>query len=493
MGVEGVKGDDQIWPLKSGVWRINSPAEGFSLRLTALGHIPPSIPTSDLQHLFAGGISDSQPGAVFPPEFSFSPFTGNALLTRSAKAAPPWVGPFGNTPASDRPFRSARGLRQAAISPKLSPIFRTAEGSADRSIGVPPPGAYEFVSLPFGSSAPTLLAIEAAKGVLFSYMEGTAHWQAIEHEKGGILAETGIDRTDWRCEAVTDGFTSRVFLSTSSGLACLVPDVPGAVFSVTYTGEAEAVGAPIQFGDYIWAPVVTPQGLRFVSMTLAGAPGPVLDLTTHCPDIGRIHAPITDSRSAIWLSESGQILLRKLPTGELTALCYPWPNKVTPAFDFGSPYLSREGNLWQLCFDEVANTYAYLQLGVEDIPRQHTDAPRLCTGTINYRFANKFKNDPWIEPEFGVDGSKVVIPILESTDNELVFGLRLETTAGLADVLNSEDPLRAVLQVDEASNVVDFYTFAVAKPWNVRFFVHGGTLWLYHTQLRQIVGWDLQS
>ena len=492
VGTEGGVDADGSWLLKSGIWTAKSASDGYILQRTSLGHDASSLAAVDLQGLFASRQSAAQPQVLFPPEFRFSPITGVELNPCFAATAHSWAGPFGNAAASERGFRAARGLRQSAVPLKLLAKGHSAEGSPDLNLPVPPPGDYEFVSLPLGCTAPVLLAIDPGKGTLFAYLQATSHWQSLEHETGGMLAETYIERADWRCEVASNDQIGRIFLPTGNGLACLIVDAPGSVFSASYVGGAPAAGSPIQFGDHIWAPVLTSSGLRLVSMSLAGDAGPVLDLPSNWSNLGRVHAPVADSRSAIWLSEAGQILLRKLPSGELEVRFYAWAANVKPRVEFGSPYLSRDGSFWQLCFDEATDRYVYVQLGIESMPTQHTEAPRQCTGTINYRFASKFQSEPWVEPEFGVDGSQVVIPLLEISGNESVFGLRLETTAGLEDLLQSPEPMRAVLQVDEASNVTNFHTIALTKPWRLRLFAHQGVLWLYHAQLKQIIGWKLQ-
>jgi hypothetical protein len=73
-----------------------------------------------------------------------------------------------------------------------------------------------------------------------------------------------------------------------------------------------------------------------------------------------------------------------------------------------------------------------------------------------------------------------------------VLGLRLKTTAGLADVLRSTDRLRAVLVLDDAFSQTAFHTIMVAEPWRLRLFVHDGLLWAYHPLLSRIDGWTLQ-
>ena len=484
-----------VWPLKSGLW-ISFPEQGrFKLKTTALGHPAAELSPVDTSLLFRSGSSPQYPDAAFPPEFKYSPFDGHLLAQSPVRdvPAPGWVAPFGGPPMTDKSSRTLRGLDQT-----LHPVLlargrrRAAQEDPDETLPCPPPGVYDYLSLPLGSPVPTLLAIDPAKGALYVFLEGSRHWLPLEHDADGILAESTGDRMDWRCEAVVDGNTSRLFISTSHGLACVVADVAALSFSVVYSKSA-TLGSPIEFAGYVWAPVVRGNQLHFTSMTRDGQPGPTVDFPQPWMPRGRVCSPLADGRKAIWMMQAGQLILQRTPDGEFAAVFYAWPDNTQPSFDFGCPYLSRDGTMWQLCQTVPRGDYLYVQLGSERPPLQETTTPRFCTGTINYRFAAKLKSEPWVEPEVGVDGAGLVIPVLEHAASEMAIGLRLESTAGLEDVINSDVPWRAVLQLDGASAVTEFYTLAVRRPWQLRLVVHGGKLWLSHPQLKHIAGWELQA
>lgn len=72
----------------------------------------------------------------------------------------------------------------------------------------------------------------------------------MDQSDGGMLAQTIISRDDWRIEAAVDALTTRIFLPTDSGLACLVPDAIGLSFTVSYHGQSPAVGSPCA----VWRP-----------------------------------------------------------------------------------------------------------------------------------------------------------------------------------------------------------------------------------------------
>lgn len=492
----------KLWPLESGIWEPDSRDTGFKLNKTANNRPLSSVLThEDVCELMRAGCVTDAPQAIFPPEFKFCPTSGKALqLPWQAPLGVFWVPPFGAAPLAPGDSHAARGLHQAAMAIKLArQDQRSVEADPDTSLPLPPEGDYEYFSTPAGSRAAVLLALDPTEGSLYLLLPASKLWKELEHDGGGLLAQSCCERTEWRCEVAVDGLRSLIFLPTESGLACLKPDAASLSFEVNYIGDAPAIGAPLQFGEQVWAPLqLADGGIRFVSAAVSGEAAEHIDLPAASSGLlalGALHAPLVDGRTALWPCESGQLLLRRQASGGLVASFQPWPTDVQPSFEFGSPYLSRDGNLWQLCFDAQQESYVYLQLGVDKPKRVPTLVPRLCSGRFNFRFATKFESDPWLEPEHGDDAEsdEVVLPLLESTVNKTVLGLKLENTAGLADLLRSCERMRAALVLDDGSSQTAFHTISGPEPWRLRVFIHAGLLWVYHPRLsRRLDGWTLQ-
>lgn len=503
MNGESVQDTGRSWPLESGIWAAGGLGEGFSLVRTGYDRPVSSLLTpADLSALLPGSHVADRPQTVFPPEFKYCPATGQPLQrpASAAAASSRWVPPFGAATIAQRTSRSARGLRQTAAALKLARLEqRRVDGDPDATLGLPPPGDYEFLSTPAATPGSVLMALDPSKGLMYLLLPASRRWELLEQQGGGMLGESHGERAEWRCEIAVAGSRSRIFLATESGLACVSPDAASLSYAVNYIGSASAVGAPLQLGEQVWAPLRVSEGaIRFVSANLQGEAGMQIDLPPPASGVAipeRLHAPLTDGRTALWPCDTGQLLLRLQANGSLGASFQPWPTGLQPAFEFGSPYLSRDGSLWQLCFDAATDQYVYLQLGVDKPERASALAPRLCSGSVNFRFATKFKSEPWLEPEHGDDGAsdEVIVPILESTRGAEVLGLKLETTAGLADVLRSAERIRVALVLDDAASQTAFHMMAVAEPWRLRVFLHGGLLWAYHPLLNRLDGWTLQS
>jgi hypothetical protein len=490
------------WGVPSGVWYVDDDGAWTMQRSADGQNVSPLLSPADIGLLMHARRLPAVAGAPvrqFPPEFSFDPASGAALqVPPDTAVTPPWVPPYGAHCVSEVPPAGAAGLRQASVPLKLADQrAREEHAQADASLPMPPPGEYEFFSAQFGTCAAALLALDPRKAVLHAWLPASKRWLALDPEYGGLLAESDLSHGAWRAELVPE-FNSVLVLPTSHGLACIRPDVPSLSYVVEHVGGAPCAAAPVWFQNRLWAPLRDGDGrIRFVNLDATQKPGSDV-LLDGVVDLGAVSAPVAYNRRAVWPCANGQLRLQLQPDGNVAASFTSWPEGLVPHFEFGSPYLSRDGGLWQLCFESRRGTYVYVKLGVQ-VEKADALAPRLCSGSFNYRFATKLKTAPWEEPEHGDDGGKnqAVMPLLESgggsgTSNS-VFGVKFATSAGLSSVLRSNERLAAQLVQDDELRETVFHTFAVSEPWRVRLFVHEGTLWAYHPLLSRIDGWALQA
>ena len=485
------------WSLPSGFWELDTSTPGLQLKRTALGNeVSARVARADIGALMHACVSKTDASLHYPLEFAYCPVTGEALGEgRAVRAQADWIAPFGALPLAAQDRRSAVGLRQSAL--PLSPALaqgRSAETQPDASMDLPPPGDYEFFSASFGSAEPALLALDPRKGTLFGWLPAARQWLELENADPLLLSESDLPRAAWRAELAAD-FHSRLYVSTERGLACVVPDILALAYTVSYAGVGAAVAAPIGFDGRVWAPCRTEDGgLEFVWVDAAGTewdrivlPGTV--------DLGDVGTPVAYGRMALWPCAKGQLRLSKNSSGELLPSFLPWPAGITPQFQFGTPYLSRDGSLWQICFDATRGQYVYVELGADAPQQALASSPRLCSGTYNYRFATRFHTEPWMEPEHGDDSapSEVIIPLVELPSSQQVIGLKIESREALEALLASDGRMRAELVVDSAVSTTTFHTVAVAQPWRLRVFRHQSQLWAYHPMLKRIDGWTLQK
>lgn len=488
---------ESVWALESGGWLLDKEGAGFKFESTPLkNQVSRLLSPRDIKAFFVTSSIDEQSDPFFPPEFKHSPFSGRPLLPQPVLVGPAWIAPHGATSVNGKSKSLVRGLRQTDLPLVLSKASAKApEDPPELTLPLPPPGSYEFLSIPLGTSAPVLLAVEPHKGALFIYLEDSKRWEVLENSGGGFLAETQIESSDWRCEVALSKTESRIFLPCSQGVACVHIDAAALSFEAVYVGDANAEGSPVKLGEYVWLPIGNDSKIRLISADMHGKAGPEVKISNLPKDWGKIHAPAANQRMAVWPSQKGQLILRLEPTGNFTGRFVTWPLTVLPRFDFGSTYLSKSGTLWQLCFSESQEKYCYVELGLSDTQIQYASAPRFCTGSTNYRVATKVEADPWLDPEFGDDGSntELVIPLLESLLSKSVLGLRVKSSESLESLFDKPDRMRSIVQLEDTSKTVDFYSFNVSEPWATRLFLHREKLWLYHPQERQINGWSIEK
>lgn len=483
------------WTLTSGSWVADATVPGFKLQRTALGYrVSAHLSAPDIGSLFHANRSEKHLQAQFPPEFLYCSVTSERLSQIGPRQAA-WIPPFGALPARDGSSSNAVGLQQNAGRLDLPRQEKNdGEFTPDRTIAAPPPGEYEFFAAQFGTQSAALIALDPQKGMLFAWLPAAQKWFEMQHAGALLLSDAGFKHHAWRCELAVQ-FNSKLYLSTQQGLARLTPDVASLTYDIAYFGDGAALAAPICFDGKIWVPVADgDHQIRMVNLDavdLAGVPVP-LDGGI---ELGAVGAPVSYGRVAVWACEYGQLRLHKQADSSVKASFIPWPAGIAPQFQFGCPYLARDGALWQLCFDSRQGSYLYLKLGASETEMVHALAPRCCSGSVNYRFAVKLQTPPWEEPELGNDAvsSEVVMPLIEFGALARVIGLKFDTPDGLATALASNQRRPAQLVLDDGDSEEVFHTFSVSEPWRLRLFVYDDTVWMSHPMLNRIDGWKLQG
>lgn len=487
--------EHQEWVLPSGTWSSDDDGGGFKQVSTRHGHaLEPGF-----QKLVPTSI-DGATGVVFPPEFKFHPLTGVELQGQGVSPdQPQWIPPCGNSQQLEK--GNVRGLRRTPQPLLLKELKkRQATDRAQKEIPKPGAGDFEFFSVPCASLAPVLLAMDPAKGQIYAWDESGEKWTLVVHAHKLVLSECKqVSDEGWRAEVVVldDALSSIIFAPSNDGLAAIRVDVPAMVFEVSYLGGAASVGSPILFADHIWAPVrKLGEPLRLICSNGKGEL--VNDLVvsgTQVPQVfGHMQAPVTDQRRAFWMCDEGYLLLERMPDGSWVASFVRWPSDLVPSFQFGTPYLANDGDLWQICWCADSYQYEYINLMGAHVQRQAASRPLMCTGSTSYRYVQRVNANPWYEPEHGVDGAQTqhLLPVLESSSSSAVLGLRVRATGSLKDLLESTDKVSAELVCDSGA-LTAFDTISVREPWRMRFFVHDKKLWAFHVDLQQILGWELAA
>lgn len=491
------------WPLASGVWAHDASSRLWTLEVTPAGlPVSPLVsPADSSRWVGAGGPSQGRADApAFPPEFAFSPDDGATLVAPVPAPTSSWVPPHGAMPMqkASRPGGDSYGLRQTARALRPRELVQNGRprplsptDDAPHTLGLPPPGRYEFCVGRFGANRDVLVAIEPERGALFAWAPLAQSWLPMEPIDAGPFAEATAGGNDWRMEMAQEGASTVMFLATAAGLGVVRADVLALSYSVAYFGDGAALGAPIRWSGEVWAPVRSRSG----GLVLCAASGQTVDCGATDPVL-RFAPPVGDSRQVIWPSEQGQLVLRRSSGGRLETSWLRWPRAMVPRPEFGCPYLSRAGSFWQLCWDDAAGSYSFVQMARPSPETHALDSPRFCTGLFSFQRGHWIKTEPWQDEGQAYDANvdEIVVPLLESTAHGAVLGLMIETTSAASELLESGARQRAVLRYQaEDSPDLSFFTLQVARPWSTRVFVYDDCLWIYHPDLHEAHGWGLEK
>lgn len=488
--------ESALWPLTSGTWQPLTPSSlGFEPLVTAAGlPVAPQFFPAQWQMCMRYARDPAQPEAVYPPDFLFHPETGASLVQRQpAPGTGDWVAPFGRSTATDATY----GLPETAHTLHITHAQQRCDvDDPDARLPAPPPGEYEFFSLPCATDSPLLLALERGKGLVYCYFNALKEWVRLQPD-GVILNENhGLPAAAWRAEVVEAGPTQRtLFVPTDEGLACLQAHAPALRYRVAHSGEGRVVGAPIVWNAFVWALLAQGQELYALCCTPTGEEVAryAVPLESHCAQFVAQTRPIASPRNLVWLGDEGYVRLHRFGAGDVRVDIVPWPQALQPQFEFGSPYLAKDGSLWQLCQDANTQRYCYVKLQATVPEVEEAELPRLCVGSVNYRYSNPQRNAPWEEFTVGSDGNqtRIFVPLFAAPGHQQVLGVQLENAhQGLAKILRSKERQRAILTID-AGRLIAFGQVSVVAPWNLRCFIHNGFLWASHPQLNDIQGWEL--
>ncbi|MGZ8217556.1 hypothetical protein [Methylomagnum sp.] len=426
-------------------------------------------------------------GVLYPGPFKHSPVTGKPLPAAPAEFKQTWLPPFGNGLPS-----SCLGLRQTALSvdlpsrPKV--VADAAAPDPETRLPLPQPGEYHFLVGNLKTRVPWLLAINFRQGRI--HLHSGQAWIELKHQEK-LLPGSSLPATQWGAW-LDEADEKCLYLPTDEGLAILDINVLRATYHLTLT-PGHCLGAPTRLDAWIMVPALTPEG-RGRILRVARHDDSVADwLDYAAADTGEsFNIPLADSRQILWLNARTQARVKLNVDNQPVADRLPWPEGMIPRFEFGGAYQARNGELWQICYDEEAGNYHYVQLGRHNPDQRPCRSPSLTSGTACFVQASPLPGPPWNDTELVNEAATgtVVIPLLEAP-GPAVLCARVEWIGGLEALFESLSPLR--VHYDWLGHDGDrrLFTHKLAQPWLARPFVYRGWLYLYHPDMTDIPGWQL--
>jgi hypothetical protein len=474
--------DDQIWH--------RAPDQKFKLAVFR-GMAAPDSPSDSRALAEAVGAHECPAdgdGVLYPGPFKHSPVTGQPLPAAPPEFKQTWLPPYGNGPSL-----SCLGLRQTALDidlptgPKPSPDPNAAPALEAR-LPPPPPGEYHFLVSNLNTRAPWLLAINFRRGRihLYSGME----WIELAHQQKPLQGSS-LPASRWSAwlDAADE---KRLYLPTDEGLALLDINALRATYHLT-PDTGHCLGAPARLDDWIMVPALTPEGRVGIRRVARDGDGAADWLDFPAADAGEpFNLPLVDPRQILWPSERSQIRARLNLDNQPVADRLGWPDGMTPHFEFGGAYQARNGELWQICYDDGAGSYHYVQLGRHNPDKRPCRSPGLTSGTACFVGSSPLPGPPWNDAELVNEAAAgtVVIPLLE-TPGQAVLGARVEWVGGLEALFASLAPLRVHFEWLGQNGDRRLLTLKLPQPWLARPFVYREWLYLYHPDMAEMPGWRL--
>lgn len=507
----------ELWDLGNEQWSRDAATGRFEV-VSFRGQGPPSSQwlAADIGRLVGarfGRISSPAEAEIFPSGFARSPLTGAALTPATPTDPRAWLPPYGENEPTEIGFL---GLARTAAGMVLDLDRYSPEETADlsRDVGLEPAdtlplpdvGSYFFALGRFGCVAPTLVAIEYSKGLLFAWAPGSRAWVELV-AKDEALPECSLAREAWGAQIVLlrEHESWSLVLPTDAGLAVVSLNLLALSYSVRLI-DGRCIGAPLLIGDSVATPVTTTTGVQQLLLLNKRNPTDIRRWDLPPPLLGApglgFRKAFADRRVAVWLSSAGQLVCRPVEAADRNRLSFvPWPTNMEPRFEFGAPYLSTTGRLWQLSRNMQSGAYQYVQLCHANPEVQPVQSPRLSTGGTVFHLESQLRGEPWQDSESeDASASELLIPLLESVLSKSVLRVRVAEGGSMstARLLTSPERYRVLFELEGVRNgqpsTTRFHGAQMSRPWLTEAFLFEDRLYLYHPDISSgIPGWTLRQ
>lgn len=438
-------------------------------------------------------------GNLLPPSFLYSPTTGKKL--HPAKTfLESWLPPCGSELNSVGLLRGGKLTRRP---------FRLVErdhwpADADVEIPLPPPGGRCFLVAACGLCRSFLFSLDAQNGCIYCWIPSAGEWAELlppSLESAPYLGVSARLLECWRPEVRDIEGQTRIFWPCNSGIVALRLDP----LTLTYFPELLAEGKCV-------APLLPNNGSIFGLLDRAESDGLSLvggtaegqgmeELLSGIPESDWC-AAVATPHDSIWISRIGQIVVNV--RSRLRAF-YPWPEEAgTPVFEFGPPYCSEKGDgrLWQqMLIDDGTEEgcgYTYASLGAADCDLHAATGARHHTGRSSIKAEQRLSSPPWEDPERvhfeAYENDEAVVPLLESVAGDDLLVLRADHLSSAAEFFEREEAIPTRFQIfRQQPDNKGFHAAKIHKPWETQVFIFDGRLFLYHPEMKSLLGWTIQE
>ncbi len=444
---------------------------------------------------------DKNSGKIFPPEFKYHPETGRQLdRMQDVNANDVWIAPYGQSIFVENQNRKDHGLQYSHQLKTLKNKTQTADEKAQDEIPYYFSGNMEFFSICIGTETPQLIAINKNSGDIYLLLESSKVWEKL-NATSSLLDGCPRDWQDyWGIESSYDAIQKKhiLLLPTNHGLAELSIDGKKLQYTVNYHGSGQCLGKPIYWNNRIYVPMNNNGKVEIWNHTDKSS----IELSGE-NFIQYFYYAVFDNRNLIWLSSQGKCNLSLDIDRKISAKFDRWLPNYQPDFNFGSPFMDKEGDFYQLCLDKNINSYIYLRLNLDNSIAKPTNSPRFSTGSTAYDFEEKIshrknKANIW-DTAKKHEHSELFVPLMEDQhqDKDLVLGICFKDIGSKSKDSILQDTAKQFISlfIDMPNQGVHhFYSGQLSEPiTKSRFFYHHSRLYFYHPDLSELQCWEVEA
>jgi len=524
-----------LWRFKNESWEQDDDAQTFNL-VSLYGNNIAAQPVAPLTLLVGAKRHKSANSAcsegIFPSEFDYCPYCGDALEVHEDREASPWIPPYG------------RGTGLKILPNELDPSIFVKDPAKPKGlyggVSLPLPamnGHFSFCSILFGAKKRLLLALQRDIGKISIYQPDTQKW----HDLDGVTGEDGLP--EWSWAIATDAAESGLAIPGKNGPSWVTVDwITGK--SKIDRGEGRSIGGAARLGNFIFAPVLRDN--IFVLLLRArndetwsecGVCDQTADLASRLYDEANLSVglgiPVIDETRNIiyWPCRNGYIRVAAANSASEHVWEFrPWETDEHPAkalIELGPPYrkTGARSGFWQLCedFDPISRdgiVYKIFKLdGDEQVDVEVLEYGQfVSTGQACF----SWQHDCWK----GVDTinslareqEELRYPLLQFGDKGLALLAKVQPWQGredidlLTDVLYSNkvpmpvlvrlviedmDTPEIALHVAKISNTHDdkrgsLFRMGMTQIPEISVFIYDAHLYIYFPEENKCLGWPLK-
>lgn len=493
--------DRKTWVVGQSEWAQYINQERFELIRSKGKDLKPDGMVHQVSDLILGARvhksnCNSFPGtnSHYPPEFVYCPFCGSELIAPSDSED--WVPPYGSG-------KGIKFFKRAALS-----LQRTPETA--KAFPLPIGGDFQFIVAKMGTLWPVLICFNRMSGKVSVFNPLKNEWLPFKEKDTWVFGKNELPEWSWSAGLIAKNQLPGFAVPSANGPVWLEIDWDAG--TVTHkVGSGECVGGVGVLGGKAYVPVVEdrkifihcydPKNGRWELLSDESKIESEQDMKNF------FSVPLIDEELKIifWIGINGLLKCTHPDSIDHTEISYhPWKtdaNSLQAVPELGPPFRDNSGNYWQICYDDLEETYCYFNLADSTDNAHEVDGGRFSSGLVSFCKHFEYWAHPWEKRDESRDykKNKFRVPLLTIDSKSLA-------TVTVCFSQNLGDPIKKILTNKEkkfdTQLIIEFPDRAAealsmsqplhcSRPWELRPFVYRDELIVYLPETGACCSWKL--